>query len=83
LGYGICLAFDAPVPRTIYTREQEQLTALLRHIRLDAGLRKEDRAKRIRRPQSFVSKYEIGPRRLDLVELRDTRDGSSSREPSR
>lgn len=27
-------------------------------------------ANNLRRPQSFVSKYEIGERRLDLVELR-------------
>ena len=59
------------MPRTIYSTEQEQLIGLLRQLRLDAGLRQEDLAKKLRRPQSFVSKYEIGQRRLDLVELRD------------
>jgi len=59
------------VPRTIYSAEQDQITGLLRQLRLDAGLRQEDLAKKLRRPQSFVSKYEIGQRRLDLVELRE------------
>ncbi len=59
------------MPRTIYTAEQQRLTELLRQLRLDAGLRQEDLAKKLRRPQSFVSKYEIGQRRLDLVELRE------------
>ena len=59
------------MPRTIYSTEQEQLIGLLRQLRLDAELRQEDLAKKLRRPQSFVSKYEIGQRRLDLVELRD------------
>lgn len=38
-------------------------------MRLDAGLRQIDLAKRIGQPQSFVSKYEAGERRLDLVQL--------------
>jgi transcriptional regulator with XRE-family HTH domain len=59
------------VPRTIYSREQEKLIALLRQFRIDAELRQVDLAKRLRRPQSFVSKYEIGERRLDLIELRE------------
>ena len=59
------------MPRTIYSAEQDQITGLLRQLRLDAGLRQEDLAKKLRRPQSFVSKYEIGQRRLDLVELRE------------
>jgi len=37
---------------------------------LEAGLRQEDLAKRLGTPQSFVSKYESGERRLDLVEVR-------------
>jgi transcriptional regulator with XRE-family HTH domain len=59
------------VPRTIYSREQQKLIALLRQLRIDAELRQVDLAKRLRRPQSFVSKYEIGERRLDLIELRE------------
>jgi transcriptional regulator with XRE-family HTH domain len=45
------------------------LLALLRKIRSEAGLRQVDLAKRLRQPQSFVSKYESGERRLDLLEL--------------
>ena len=39
-------------------------------MRLEAGLRQIDLAKRLAQPQSFVSKYESGERRLDLPELR-------------
>jgi transcriptional regulator with XRE-family HTH domain len=46
------------------------LLALLRQIRLDAGLRQVDLAARLGQPQSFVSKYESGERRLDILELR-------------
>jgi transcriptional regulator with XRE-family HTH domain len=45
------------------------MVALLRTIRQEAGLRQVDVAGRLGRPQSFVSKYESGQRRLDLVEL--------------
>lgn len=43
---------------------------LLRKIRLEADLRQQDLAERLNRPQSFVSKYESGERRLDLLEVR-------------
>lgn len=41
---------------------------MLRQARLDAGLNQEDVAERLRRPQSFISKYESGERRLDVIE---------------
>lgn len=50
---------------------QERLRVLLRQIRVESGLRQADLAKRLRKPQSFVSKYEAGERRLDLIELRE------------
>jgi transcriptional regulator with XRE-family HTH domain len=56
-----------PTPAT----EQEHLRAVLRQVRADAGLTQVDLAKRIGQPQSFVSKYESGERRLDLVEVHD------------
>jgi len=37
---------------------------------MEAGLTQEEVAKRLGRPQSFVSKYETGERRLDILELR-------------
>ena len=49
---------------------QAQLQALLRDIRTEAGLRQVDLAQRLGQPQSFVSKYESGERRLDVLELR-------------
>jgi transcriptional regulator with XRE-family HTH domain len=39
-------------------------------MRIEADLRQVDLARKLGQPQSFVSKYENGERRLDLVELR-------------
>jgi len=49
--------------------QQEYLLALLRQVRLEAGLRQSDLAHLLGQPQSFVSKYESGERRLDILEL--------------
>jgi transcriptional regulator with XRE-family HTH domain len=56
--------------KTIYSRDQERLQVLLREFREAKGLTQRDIAKRLGVPQSFVSKYESGERRLDLPELR-------------
>lgn len=56
--------------RTIHTPDHRRLVDLLRGLREAAGLRQIELAERLDRPQSFVSKYESGERRLDLVELR-------------
>lgn len=45
------------------------LRKVLRAARQEAGLTQVDVAQRLSQPQSFVSKYEAGGRRLDLVEL--------------
>ena len=50
--------------------ERERLQGLLRRFRLDAGLRQVDLANRLGHHQSYVSKYESGERRLDLLELK-------------
>lgn len=44
---------------------------LLVDARKEAGLTQADLAVRLRRPQSFISKYERGERRLDVVEFLD------------
>lgn len=46
------------------------LLNLLRKARIEAGLRQADLASRLGQPQSFVSKYEIGERKLSLLEVR-------------
>ncbi len=53
---------------------RQHLQRLLREVRLKAGLRQTDLAKKLKKPQSFVSKYESGERRLDLIELRQVCD---------
>lgn len=58
------------VPVKISQSDQEKLRLLLREFRIKAGLRQADLAARIGQPQSFVSKYESGERRLDLLEVR-------------
>jgi len=58
------------VPTTIYTREHRRLVGILREIREESGWTQAQLAQRLRRPQSFVSRYENGQRRLDLIELR-------------
>lgn len=42
---------------------------LLAEARKDAGLTQAQLSSRLNRPQSFVSKYERGERRLDVVEF--------------
>lgn len=51
------------------SNKKATLLSLLRQIREEAGLRQIDVATRLDQPQSFVSKYESGERRLGLLEL--------------
>ena len=49
--------------------EKQALLNALREARSEAGLTQSELSSRLGRPQSFVSKYESGERRLDLIEL--------------
>jgi transcriptional regulator with XRE-family HTH domain len=49
--------------------ELRRLGGLLQGLRREAGLRQVELAERLGRSQSYVTKYETGERRLDLVEL--------------
>jgi len=47
-----------------------KIATLLRDLRLEKDLRQTDIAERLGETQSYVSRYEKGDQRLDLVELR-------------
>lgn len=47
------------------------LLEALKQMRLDAQLTQADLARRLGKPQSYVSKYESGERRLDIIELQE------------
>lgn len=52
------------------TDAHKALCTLLRDARVAAGLRQIDLAHKLRVPQSRISKYEVGERRVDVIELR-------------
>ena len=56
--------------RSAHSANYRGLLKLLRQLREDAGLSQTDVAERLRRPQTWVSKVELGERRLDVEELR-------------
>jgi transcriptional regulator with XRE-family HTH domain len=51
--------------------QKRKVRELLRNLREAAGLRQVDLAARLKRPQSFVSKYESGEKTLDFLEVRE------------
>jgi transcriptional regulator with XRE-family HTH domain len=55
--------------KPLYSPASARLRELLIEARARAGLKQEGVAERLGRPQSFVSKYESGERRLDVVEF--------------
>jgi transcriptional regulator with XRE-family HTH domain len=57
------------VTKSVHTRNYRLFLELLIKARKDAGVTQEQLAKRLNRPQSFVSKCENGERRLDVIEL--------------
>jgi transcriptional regulator with XRE-family HTH domain len=55
--------------KSVYSDAYKSAMQSLKTARQRAGLSQAALAKRLRRPQTFVSKYELGERRLDVVEF--------------
>jgi transcriptional regulator with XRE-family HTH domain len=57
------------IGKSVHSREQVAFCELMVNARKDAGLTQHQLAKRLRKPQSFIAKYEGGERRIDVVEF--------------
>src|SRR5881392_2590276 len=57
------------IGKSIHTTDQAAFCELMVGARKAAGLTQHALARRLKKPQSFVAKYEGGERRLDVVEF--------------
>lgn len=57
--------------KSVHKAEYQRFLKRLRQARADAGLTQTQVAKALRRPQTFVSKAELGERRLDVLEVQE------------
>ena len=55
--------------RSTFSPSYDALLRALKEARSAAGLRQADLAKRLGKPQAFVSKVERGERRIDVIEF--------------
>ena len=59
------------MPKSAFSRKHQYFRKILAEARQNAGLTQVALAKKLGRPQSFVSKFERGERRLDVIEFLD------------
>lgn len=55
--------------KSIFTKLQKRLCVVLKRERKDAGLTQKQVAKKLGAYPAYVSKYETGERRLDVIEF--------------
>lgn len=54
-----------------YSPKNKKLLERLRFARLEAGLTQVEASKRLKKPQSYLSKIERGERKIEAIELAD------------
>jgi len=57
--------------KSIYSKEYKNTIEKLKKARIEIGLRQEEVAKKLKKPQSYISKIERGERRIDVAELQE------------
>jgi DNA-binding XRE family transcriptional regulator len=74
--YVKCPLFSPPMEKRNPRRAKAKRTLLelLRQAREEAGVLQADLARKLGRKQGFVSKYELGDRRLDVLDVADICD---------
>lgn len=55
--------------KSVHSESYSVFAALLVGARKKAGMRQIELAQKLNKPQSFVSKFECGERRLDVIEF--------------
>ena len=55
--------------KSLFSKDYDLFRQLLLQARIEAGISQQELCKALKRPHSFVSKYETGERRLDVVEF--------------
>jgi len=55
---------------SIYSKEYQYIIKRLKEARVEAGLKQEEVARRLEKPQSYISKIERGERRVDIAEVK-------------
>ena len=56
--------------KSIRTKEYQDFTEKLKKARIEAGLTQVEVAKKLNRPQSYISKIEASEQRIDVLELK-------------
>ena len=56
--------------RTIQSKEYAKIIKRLREARAEVNLRQIDVAKKLKRPQSYISRIESGEYRVDILEIK-------------
>jgi len=57
--------------KTIYSKPHRRLVKQLVNARKQTGLKQEEVARKLGRTQSYISKIEVGQRRIDIVQLKE------------
>ena len=57
--------------KSIYSKEYKNTIEKLKKARIEIGLKQEEVAAKLKKPQSYISKIERGERRIDIVELQN------------
>jgi transcriptional regulator with XRE-family HTH domain len=60
---------EGRLAKSLFSPSYTRFLDLLKQARLEAGLTQSEAARRLGKPQSFISKCESGERRIDVVEF--------------
>lgn len=65
---------DILVANKLWDSKREALRETLKELRIEKELTQAQLAMKLSKPQSYVSKYESGERKLDFIEVLDVAD---------